>query len=73
MLLEAAAKFDIDLKASFTIGDKPSDIECGRRARTRTILVRTGYGAATERDPDFKAPDFVAGDVPEAIGWLLKA
>ena len=72
MLLEAAAEFGIDLAASFTIGDKASDIECGRRAHTRTILVRTGYGAATERDADFKAPDLIANDVPEAIGWLLK-
>jgi D-glycero-D-manno-heptose 1,7-bisphosphate phosphatase len=72
MVLEAAADFGIDLPASFTIGDKASDVECGRRARTRTILVRTGYGTATERDPDFNAPDFVAGDVPEAVNWLLE-
>jgi len=72
MILEAAAAFDIDLKASFTIGDKPSDIECGRRALTRTIRVRTGYGAATERDPDFKSPDLVADDVPAAVRWLLQ-
>jgi D-glycero-D-manno-heptose 1,7-bisphosphate phosphatase len=72
MLLEAAAAYGIDLAASFTIGDKASDIECGRRAGTRTILVRTGYGAVTERAPDFQPPDFVAGNLPEAVRWLLK-
>jgi len=72
MILEAAAAFGIDLAASFMVGDKASDIECGRRAGTRTILVRTGYGAATERDPGFQAPDFVANDVPEAVRWILK-
>ncbi len=64
MVLEAAADFQIDLAASFFVGDKAFDIECGRRAGTRTILVRTGYGAALEGDPDFKAPDFVANDAP---------
>ncbi|MGO9228859.1 MAG: D-glycero-alpha-D-manno-heptose-1,7-bisphosphate 7-phosphatase [Bryobacteraceae bacterium] len=72
MILEAAAAFGIDLAASFMVGDKASDIECGRRAGTRTILVRTGYGAATERDTSFQAPDFFANDVPEAVRWVLK-
>jgi D-glycero-D-manno-heptose 1,7-bisphosphate phosphatase len=72
MVLEAAAEFEIDVAASFLVGDKESDIECGRRAGTRTILVRTGYGAALERDPGFKAPDFVANDAPEAVRWLLQ-
>jgi len=72
MLLEAAAEFEIDLSASFLVGDKALDLECGRRAGTRTILVRTGYGAALERDPAFIAPDHIADDAPGAIRWLLE-
>jgi D-glycero-D-manno-heptose 1,7-bisphosphate phosphatase len=72
MVLEAAAEFKIDLGASFMVGDKAIDIECGRRAGTRTVLVRTGYGAALERDADSIAPDFVAHDVPDAVRWLLQ-
>jgi len=72
MVLEAAAEFEIELAASFLVGDKASDIECGRRAGTRTILVRTGYGAAMERDPGFAAPDYTANDAPEAVRWLLQ-
>lgn len=72
MVLEAAAEFQIDLAASFLVGDKASDIGCGRRAGTHTILVRTGYGAALERDPAFVAPDYVADDVPKAVRWLLR-
>jgi len=72
MVLEAAAEFGIELAASFMVGDKASDLECGRRAGTRTILVRTGYGSETERAPDFKTPDYVANDVPEAVRWILK-
>ena len=66
MVLEAAADFDLDLAGSWLIGDKSADVECGRRAGVRTILVLTGYGAAQECQPDFRAADVV-----EAIGIVL--
>lgn len=45
MLLEAARRFDIDLESSIMIGDKLADVEAGKAAGCRTILVKTGYGA----------------------------
>jgi D-glycero-D-manno-heptose 1,7-bisphosphate phosphatase len=60
MLLEAAADFDIDLAGSYMVGDKIADIECGRRAGTSTILVRTGYGANQACRPDFTVDNVVA-------------
>ena len=66
MLLEAAADFDIDLAGSYMIGDKSADIECGRRAGTRTILVRTGYGVE-----QVCQADFTAGDVVQAVRLVL--
>ena len=66
MVFEAAADFPIDLARSCFIGDKASDIECGQRAGTRTILVLTGYG-----DRQNCAPDFTAADVVEAVDRLL--
>ena len=66
MVLEAAAEFGVDLGASFFVGDKAADVECGRRAGTRTVLVRTGYGAAQKSDADF-----VAGDAAQAVQWIL--
>ena len=50
MVLEAQRDHDIDLARSFFIGDKAIDVECGRNAGVRTILVKTGYGA-NERTP----------------------
>lgn len=44
MLLEAATDLNLDLAASWMIGDKASDIAAGRNAGTRSVLVRTGYG-----------------------------
>jgi D-glycero-D-manno-heptose 1,7-bisphosphate phosphatase len=67
MLLEASAKFGIDLEASYMVGDKASDIECGRRAGAGVILVRTGYGRQQVCEPDFTAVD-----VSAAAGWILK-
>jgi D-glycero-D-manno-heptose 1,7-bisphosphate phosphatase len=67
MVLEAAADFDLDLAGSWFIGDKSADVECGRRAGLRTILVLTGYGAGQNCQPDFRAADVV-----EAIGIVLR-
>lgn len=46
MLHRAAADLGINLAASWMIGDKLADIEAGRAAGCRTILVETGYGEA---------------------------
>lgn len=45
MLLQAASELDIDLSASWMIGDKLADMEAGRGAGCATALVLTGYGA----------------------------
>ncbi len=44
MINQAKKEFDIDLKQSYVIGDRPEDIELGKRAGLQTILVLTGYG-----------------------------
>jgi len=68
MLLEAAFDLGINLSKSWMIGDKSIDVECGRRAGCRTILVRTGYGAG-EKETD---ADFVMDDVAAALHFLLR-
>lgn len=68
MIFEAVADQNIDLARSFIVGDKPSDIDCGRYAGVRTILVKTGYGSkATDCHPDFSAKDVVA-----AVDFILR-
>ena len=68
MVLEAQRDHDIDLARSFFIGDKASDIECGRNAGLRTILVKTGYG--TEEESRAGA-NWVAEDLREAAEIIL--
>ena len=59
MLLEAAREFGIDLERSCLIGDRNSDIECGRSAGMRTFLVETGYGRQATASPQFRVPSLV--------------
>jgi D-glycero-D-manno-heptose 1,7-bisphosphate phosphatase len=61
MLLQAACDLELDLKSSWLVGDKATDIEAAKRAGIAGALhVATGYGsaerqsAATMADPDFK-------------------
>jgi len=66
MVLQAANEHGIDLSASYFVGDKAADIECGRRAGTRTILVLTGYGATQKC-----SPDFICRDAVDAVQRML--
>jgi D-glycero-D-manno-heptose 1,7-bisphosphate phosphatase len=75
MLERAAREQGLDLQCSFVVGDRYGDIEFARNARARGILVRTGYGegelawhAAKWPAP----PDFIARDLADAAGWILR-
>jgi D-glycero-D-manno-heptose 1,7-bisphosphate phosphatase len=65
LIERAASELDFDLEASFVIGDKPADIEMGRRVGATTFLVRTGYGAEFVDDPELH-PDYLADDLAAA-------
>ncbi|MEX0885174.1 MAG: HAD family hydrolase [Phycisphaeraceae bacterium] len=55
MIVDAGKALNLDLARSWTIGDQMRDIEAGRAAGTRTILLRR----------DQPAPDREDGDEPE--------
>lgn len=65
LMEEAAREFEFDPRESFVVGDKAIDVEFGRRAGATTLLVRTGYGAAVEREGGAK-PDYVVDDLVQA-------
>jgi D-glycero-D-manno-heptose 1,7-bisphosphate phosphatase len=70
MLLKAEKEFGLDLQQSFMIGDKLSDIEAGKRAQCRTILVRTGYGAEELKLNRIEC-DNIADDLYGAARYIL--
>lgn len=72
-LLDARDEFGVDLAASYMIGDKLIDLECGWNAGVKaSILVRTGYGAELERTAREKlARAIVVDDLAAAAEWVL--
>jgi D-glycero-D-manno-heptose 1,7-bisphosphate phosphatase len=74
LLLRAASELGLDLAASTVVGDKPSDVLAARRAGARGVLVLTGYGLGEweyRRDRFPAEPDHVAGDLLDAVEWIL--
>lgn len=70
MFLKAARRFHLDLGRCFMIGDQTGDIEAGRRAGCRTILVRTGFAG---RDGKFPVrPDFIRANLLEAAAAVCE-
>jgi len=74
LLDRAARDLDIDMKKSFMVGDKWSDVELGHRAGTRSILVRSGFSPddpGNVRPSHVEDPDFTAQDLAEAATWII--
>lgn len=60
MILDAAKAFDIDLKHSWTVGDRPTDVQTGINAGTKTILVQSGAFHDTSDRADYTVPTLQA-------------
>lgn len=73
MLEDAAAKHGYDLPLSYMVGDKSTDVDVGRRAGCRTVLLRSGYGEQVISGTYQwqVAPDHVADTLVEAIAWVV--
>ena len=70
MLLDARRDLGIDLKASYMIGDKSSDILAARAAGARAILIG-GENAGPAGAGD--APDFTARSLTEAVNHIIES
>lgn len=71
MLLRAKKDFNIDLSASWFVGDTHQDVQTGINAGMRTVLVTSGDPNPAKRYPEAK-PDFVAKDLAEAVEIILR-
>jgi len=75
MLIRAARELGFRLSDAVIIGDKPSDLEVGRRAGCRTVLVLSGEGAGTLRGLNAAGlthlADAISATFPKAIDWCL--
>lgn len=69
MLEKAMKDTGVEPLFSFMVGDKISDIEAGKNAGMRSILVQTGYGKKV--DPGSAKADFIAVSMAAAAEWIL--
>jgi D-glycero-D-manno-heptose 1,7-bisphosphate phosphatase len=66
LLTDAAADWDIDLAASFMVGDRWRDVGAARAAGCRVLFVDRGY----RETPQIEA-DVVVSGLPQAAEWIL--
>lgn len=75
MIFRGARDLDIDLKRSFMIGDRYSDVVLAHNAGVRSIMVLSGYGLGEyeyQRHHWALQPDWIAQDLLEAAEIVLK-
>ena len=69
MLLQAARELDLDLAASWIVGDTDADIGAGIAAGSRTVLVE--HPGSAHRRSGSGTPDGTVSDLAEAARLIL--
>lgn len=73
LLQRAADEHELDLAASFVVGDRWLDVELAQRAGARGILVRSGHGAREVATPqDHVTPVAIVDTLREAADWIVR-
>lgn len=67
LLLDAAREHDVDLSASYMIGDRWRDVTAGRSAGCRTVFIDHGYNEGVSGI----APDIHVRSLAEAVERIL--
>ncbi len=70
LLVRAAGALGADLARAWMVGDLLDDVEAGRRAGCRTVLVDSG-GETEWRDGPQRRPHYRARDLAEAAEMIL--
>ncbi|WP_298818619.1 D-glycero-beta-D-manno-heptose 1,7-bisphosphate 7-phosphatase [Chloroflexus sp.] len=73
MLEDLAARYRIDCRQAYLVGDALSDIAAGKQMGCQTILVKSGRGTDELRKPELRRyqPDHIASDLLDAARWIL--
>lgn len=69
MLIAAAEELDIDLTESWLIGDSARDIDAGKSAGCKTILIQNAAHNRTI-EPGATAPDYMAVNMKEVLNII---
>jgi D-glycero-D-manno-heptose 1,7-bisphosphate phosphatase len=68
MIFGLAAKYNVNLESSIVVGDRWRDIEAGRRAKCRTVLIDYGYDER-KAEADFTAKSLLEA-APDIVAFL---
>ncbi len=71
LIFQAASDLQIEVKASFVVGDRAGDVGAAREAGCRSVLVKTGYGERALEELGDLRPDFIAENLLEAAKWVV--
>ncbi|MBT1703818.1 D-glycero-alpha-D-manno-heptose-1,7-bisphosphate 7-phosphatase [Chryseosolibacter indicus] len=71
MIIKASKDFNIDLSASWMIGDILNDVEAGNRAGCRTILIDNGNETEWIKD-EYREPTYKASSINEAASFIFQ-
>jgi D-glycero-D-manno-heptose 1,7-bisphosphate phosphatase len=69
MLLDAAATLGLDLAGSWMVGDTDTDIEAGKAAGCRTLLIRNP--ASAHKRLRVVNPDMMAGSLADGVQKII--
>lgn len=72
MLLKAAKEFSIDLSLSWMIGDILNDVEAGKKAGCKTVLIDNG-GETEWQITKERTPDITTGNIYDAAQKILES
>lgn len=70
MLTAAAGNYNIDLSQSWYIGDTTMDIQTGKNAGMKTVLVLTGEAGMDKKYNVL--PDYTAKDLMDAVNYIMQ-
>jgi D-glycero-D-manno-heptose 1,7-bisphosphate phosphatase len=68
-LLKAARDYGIDLTISWMVGDRDTDVACGKSAGTRTILILNPHSAGYRGSEN---PDYSAENLMDAVRIIIR-
>ena len=74
MIRRAEKELSVDARRSYMVGDKISDVEFGKKAGCKSILLLTGYGKGEWEYHQSRLsdePDYIATDLLDAAKWIL--
>jgi D-glycero-D-manno-heptose 1,7-bisphosphate phosphatase len=65
---EAAERYDIDLRQSFSVGDHPHDVQFAINAGGRGVYVMTGHGV--KHFPELPPDTIVTDGITQAVDYI---